>query len=74
MCIRDSLWFSTKDTISKQYDQTFKLIFEEIYEREYRAQFEARGLTYFYTLIDDAVARVIRSGMKLLGIDVPERM
>ena len=55
------LWFSTKDTISKQYDQTFKLIFEEIYEREYRAQFEARGLTYFYTLIDDAVARVIRS-------------
>ena len=55
------LWFATKDTISKQYDQTFKLIFEEIYEQEYRRQFEARGLTYFYTLIDDAVARVIRS-------------
>ena len=55
------LWFSTKDTISKQYDQTFKLIFEEIYERDYRAAFEEAGLTYFYTLIDDAVARVIRS-------------
>ena len=55
------LWFATKDTISKQYDQTFKMIFEEIYEQEYRRQFEARGLTYFYTLIDDAVARVIRS-------------
>ena len=55
------LWFATKDTISKQYDQTFKMIFEEIYELEYRRQFEARGLTYFYTLIDDAVARVIRS-------------
>ena len=55
------LWFATKDTISKQYDQTFKMIFEEIYEQEYRRQLEARGLTYFYTLIDDAVARVIRS-------------
>lgn len=55
------LWFSTKDTISKKYDQTFKLIFERIYEQEYRAQFENQGLTYFYTLIDDAVARVIRS-------------
>ena len=58
---RQDLWFSTKDTISKEYDQTFKLIFEEIYEAEYRARFEALGLTYFYTLIDDAVARVIRS-------------
>ncbi|MBO5790514.1 MAG: NADP-dependent isocitrate dehydrogenase [Clostridia bacterium] len=55
------LWFSTKDTISKQYDQTFKLIFEEIYETEYKARFEEKGITYFYTLIDDAVARVIRS-------------
>lgn len=58
---KQDVWFSTKDTISKQYDQTFKLIFEEIYENEYRAQFEAAGITYFYTLIDDAVARVIRS-------------
>ncbi len=55
------LWFSTKDTISKLYDQTFKLLFEEIYESEYKERFEAQGLTYFYTLIDDAVARVIRS-------------
>ncbi len=55
------LWFSAKDTISKQYDQTFKLIFEEIYEKEFRAAFEEKGITYFYTLIDDAVARVIRS-------------
>ncbi len=55
------LWFSTKDTISKQYDQTFKLIFEEIYEKDYKEAFEKAGITYFYTLIDDAVARVIRS-------------
>ena len=55
------LWFSTKDTISKKYDQTFKLIFEDIYEREFRAEFEKAGITYFYTLIDDAVARVVRS-------------
>ncbi len=55
------LWFSTKDTISKQYDQTFKLIFEDIYEREYKTAFAEKGITYFYTLIDDAVARVIRS-------------
>ena len=55
------LWFSTKDTISKQYDQTFKLIFQEIYESDYQAAFEAAGLRYFYTLIDDAVARVVRS-------------
>ena len=58
---KQDLWFSIKDTISKQYDQTFKLIFEEIYENEYRSQFEAVGIEYFYTLIDDAVARVIRS-------------
>jgi isocitrate dehydrogenase len=55
------LWFSTKDTISKQYDHTFKDIFAEIYESDYRTDFEAKGLTYFYTLIDDAVARVMRS-------------
>ncbi len=58
---KEDLWFSTKDTISKQYDQTFKLIFEEIYENEYKEAFEKAGITYFYTLIDDAVARVIRS-------------
>ena len=58
---KQDLWFSTKDTISKQYDQTFKLIFEEIYENEYKAEFEMLGIEYFYTLIDDAVARVIRS-------------
>ena len=61
LSLKQDLWFSTKDTISKQYDQTFKLIFEEIYEKEYKAQFEAAGIEYFYTLIDDAVARVIRS-------------
>ncbi|MCD8049617.1 MAG: NADP-dependent isocitrate dehydrogenase [Clostridia bacterium] len=55
------LWFSTKDTISKKYDQTFKLIFAEIFENEYKAKFEEAGIEYFYTLIDDAVARVIRS-------------
>ena len=55
------LWFSTKDTISKKYDQTFKLIFEELYEKEYKPRFDKKGITYFYTLIDDAVARVIRS-------------
>ena len=58
---KNDLWFSTKDTISKQYDQTFKLIFEEIYENEYKEKFEAAEIEYFYTLIDDAVARVIRS-------------
>lgn len=58
---KQDLWFSTKDTISKRYDHTFKDIFEEIFEHDYKAQFEAAGLTYFYTLIDDAVARVIRS-------------
>ena len=58
---KQDLWFSTKDTISKQYDQTFKLIFADLYENEYKKQFEDAGITYFYTLIDDAVARVIRS-------------
>jgi isocitrate dehydrogenase len=58
---KQDLWFSTKDTISKQYDQTFKLIFQNIYEESYRQAFEDAGIEYFYTLIDDAVARVIRS-------------
>ncbi len=58
---KQDLWFSTKDTISKKYDQTFKLKFQEIYENNYKAKFEELGITYFYTLIDDAVARVIRS-------------
>ncbi|MBE6697730.1 MAG: NADP-dependent isocitrate dehydrogenase [Ruminococcaceae bacterium] len=58
---KQDLWFSTKDTISKQYDQTFKLIFQEIYEASYKEKFEELGIEYFYTLIDDAVARVIRS-------------
>ena len=58
---KQDLWFATKDTISKQYDQTFKLIFEDIYEKQYREKFEELGIKYFYTLIDDAVARVIRS-------------
>ena len=58
---KQDLWFSTKDTISKKYDQTFKLIFEEIYNENYKADFEKAGIEYFYTLIDDAVARVIRS-------------
>ncbi|HQQ40340.1 MAG TPA: NADP-dependent isocitrate dehydrogenase [Clostridia bacterium] len=58
---KQDLWFSTKDTISKLYDHTFKDIFEEIFESDYKAAFEEKGLAYFYTLIDDAVARVIRS-------------
>ncbi len=58
---KQDLWFSTKDTISKKYDQTFKLIFQEIYDNEYKEEFEKAGIEYFYTLIDDAVARVIRS-------------
>lgn len=58
---KQDLWFSTKDTISKKYDQTFKLIFEAIYNEYYKADFEKAGIEYFYTLIDDAVARVIRS-------------
>lgn len=58
---RQDLWFSTKDTISKTYDHTFKDIFQEIYDTEYKEIFKERGIEYFYTLIDDAVARVIRS-------------
>ena len=58
---KQDLWFSTKDTISKQYDHTFKDIFQDIYDAEYKAKFEAAGIEYFYTLIDDAVARIIRS-------------
>lgn len=58
---KQDLWFSTKDTISKKYDARFRSIFEELYEQEYKTQFEQLGIEYFYTLIDDAVARVIRS-------------
>ena len=58
---KQDLWFATKDTISKKYDHRFKDIFAEIYENEYKENFEAAGIEYFYTLIDDAVARVIRS-------------
>ncbi len=55
------VWFATKDTISKKYDHRFKDIFQEIYDNEYKSKFEEKGIEYFYTLIDDAVARVIRS-------------
>ena len=58
---KQDLWFSSKDTISKIYDHRFKDIFQEIYDNEYKERFEAVGIEYFYTLIDDAVARVIRS-------------
>lgn len=58
---KQDLWFAAKDTISKKYDHHFKDVFEEIYEKEFRAEFETAGLTYFYTLIDDAIARVIKS-------------
>ena len=58
---KQDLWFSAKDTISKQYDHTFKDLFAEIFANEFEAQFNEEGITYFYTLIDDAVARVIRS-------------
>ena len=58
---KQDLWFSTKDTISKTYDHRFKDIFAEIFENEYKAKFDEAGIEYFYTLIDDAVARVIRS-------------
>ena len=61
LSVKQDLWFSTKDTISKKYDHRFKDIFQEIYDAEYKEKFEAAGITYFYTLIDDAVARVIRS-------------
>ena len=58
---RQDLWFSTKDTISKTYDHNFKDIFADMYEKEYKEKFEKAGIEYFYTLIDDAVARVVRS-------------
>ncbi len=58
---KQDLWFSSKDTISKTYDRAFKDIFQKIYESEFKAKFEAAGIKYFYTLIDDAVARIIRS-------------
>ena len=55
------MWFATKDTISKKYDHTFKDIFQEIYDREYDDKFKAAGIEYFYTLIDDAVARIMKA-------------
>ena len=58
---RQDLWFATKDTISKQYDHTFKDVFAEVFAAEYEEKFKQAGITYFYTLIDDAVARVVRS-------------
>jgi len=61
LSVKQDLWFSTKDTISKTYDHRFKDIFAELYEKEYREAFEKAGIEYFYTLIDDAVARVVRS-------------
>ena len=61
LSMKQDLWFSSKDTISKIYDGTFKAIFEKIYNEHYKSSFETAGISYFYTLIDDAVARVIRS-------------
>ena len=58
---KQDLWFATKDTISKKYDHNFKDIFQEIFDKEYKEKFDAAGITYFYTLIDDAVARVMKS-------------
>ena len=58
---KQDLWFATKDTISKKYDHTFKDILQEIYDKEYKEKFETAGITYFYTLIDDAVARVMKA-------------
>lgn len=59
--LKQDVWFATKDTISKKYDHRFKDIFQEIYDNEYKEKYEEAGIEYFYTLIDDAVARVIRS-------------
>ena len=59
--IKQTIWFATKDTISKKYDHTFKDIFQEIFDKEYKGKFDAAGIEYFYTLIDDAVARVMKS-------------
>lgn len=61
LSLKQDLWFSTKDTISKTYDGNFKAIFQKLYDEEYKEKFEAAGTEYFYTLIDDAVARVMRS-------------
>jgi isocitrate dehydrogenase len=59
--LKQDIWFATKDTISKKYDHTFKDIFQEIYDAEYDEKFKAAGIEYFYTLIDDAVARVMKA-------------
>ena len=59
--VKQTIWFATKDTISKKYDHTFKDIFQEIFDKEYKEKFDAAGIEYFYTLIDDAVARVMKS-------------
>ena len=59
--LKQDLWFATKDTISKKYDHTFKDIFQEIFDKEYADRFKEAGITYFYTLIDDAVARVMKA-------------
>ena len=61
IALKQDIWFATKDTISKKYDHTFKDIFNEIFENEYKAKFDELGIEYFYTLIDDAVARVMKS-------------
>ena len=61
LATKQDLWFATKDTISKKYDHDFKDIFQEVYEKEFEAQFKDAGITYFYTLIDDAVARVMKA-------------
>jgi len=61
LSVKQDIWFATKDTISKKYDHRFKDIFEEVYSAEYDAKFKEAGIEYFYTLIDDAVARVVRS-------------
>lgn len=58
---KENLWFTTKDTVSKVYDHHFKDIFQELYDKEFKEKFEAAGITYFYSLIDDMVARIIRS-------------
>ena len=68
---KQDLWFATKDTISKKYDHTFKDIFQEVYDNDYKAKFEEAGITYFYTLIDDAVARVLRLKYRLGLFDNP---
>ena len=76
---KQDLWFATKDTISKKYDHTFKDIFQEIFDADYKEKFEEAGITYFYTLIDDAVARVMKSeggyiwALSLIHISEPTR-